>query len=84
MNVRKVSVSYGRTQNTGDFSGLRYDVTFEADLDDDEDINKAARLLRELAKAEVVRSIQLDAGTLTKDWPAKPRGSSRGGITYGD
>jgi hypothetical protein len=73
MKIKRISAGYGRTQNTGDYSGLRFDVEYTAIVGDDEDISKATRLLHDLAKNEVQRHIAADVDSLRQDWPAAPK-----------
>ena len=55
MQIRKVTASYGRTINLGDFNSLRLDATFEADVEPGEDPLDAINHLFAEARAEVKR-----------------------------
>lgn len=81
MKITSVSASYARTQNTGNFSNLKTEVTYHAEVtvEDGEDPEQVARELRELAKKAVQEQLWLDRSTYAGDWPAAPTDTRRGG-----
>ncbi len=59
MFIRSVSVTYGRTINTGNYSSAKFEVTLTADLDHDDStceiVNTLQEHAREYVKAEYAR-----------------------------
>lgn len=71
--ITSVSVTFGRTQNTGNFSGLRYDVTYAATIPAGADPSVVEAYLAGRAKRDVQAHIWADKDTYANDWPASPR-----------
>lgn len=67
MNIKQIAVSFGRTQNTGNFNSLRADVTLTADLEDGDVWQDCMEILRE-DMAEVVSIIREAKETYVQDW----------------
>lgn len=55
MRVERVTVGFGCTLNLGNFNSARFDVQFEARLEEGEDALAAVHELHEQAVAEVKR-----------------------------
>ena len=53
MNIKTVSVSYGRKQNLGDFSSANIECTLWADIEEGEDMHEAMSKHWECAKNNV-------------------------------
>lgn len=50
MQVVRITKTYGRTVNVGDFNNIRFDNTLEAALEPGEDVQEAGATLYNLAK----------------------------------
>lgn len=72
-DITEVVVTMGRTQNTGNFSNLRYDVTYGAKIPPGADREVVTAHLGKLAKAAVQSFIWADRDSYGDDWPASPR-----------
>lgn len=57
MRITKITKSYGRTVNVGDFNGLRFENTIEATLEPGEDAGRAGEALYERVKSETENDI---------------------------
>jgi len=53
MRVTAISVAYNRTFNLGDYNNAKFEVSLQAELDEDEDEAQALAALWEVAKATV-------------------------------
>lgn len=69
MRITKVSASYGRTTNTGNYESLRAEATIEADVDEGEDVAEALAIVQALAKGAVKDQVWRDRDTYHDDWP---------------
>jgi hypothetical protein len=57
MRIDKITKSYGRTVNVGDFNSIRLETTIEATLEPGEDADPAGAALYEQVKNEVENDI---------------------------
>ena len=53
MQLKTISVTYGRKMNLGDYNSVHTEVSLWADLDKGDDEAKAAEALRDMARAQV-------------------------------
>lgn len=73
MQITQVSVSVGRTQNTGNFNSLRYDLTATANLEEGETAPEAIEEMTAALKAQAKAYLWEAKETYVEDWPASPR-----------
>lgn len=73
MTIKSITATYGRTQNTGNFSGLRVDVSYTADVAEGENYEAVRDELLQLAKADCIDAIWQSKESYAADWPAAPR-----------
>lgn len=54
MQLKTISVTYGRKLNTGDYSSATCEISLWADLEDGDDEATAAEALRQMARNQVM------------------------------
>lgn len=54
MQLKTISVTYGRKLNLGDFNSIHAEISLWADLDEGDDEAKAAEALRQMARNQVM------------------------------
>lgn len=80
MKVLSVTGSYGRKQNTGDYSSLDLFASITVELEEGEDRGEVLKLLQQECKARCVEQLQSDRETAPDDWPTSaPARRSSGG-----
>lgn len=69
MQLKRITASYGRTINTGNYESLRAEATFEADLEPGDDPQEVQAILMAQAKGAVKDQVWADRETYSQDWP---------------
>ena len=59
MKIRKISKSYGRTVNLGNYQTARFGATLEADIEEKEDVKEVSKILQKGVQYLVDKDIKL-------------------------
>lgn len=70
MQITKVAVTVGRTQNTGNYNNLRFDASYEATVEEGDDPAQLVAELAAKAKEDVVALVWQAKETYGDDWPS--------------